>query len=41
MNNFVDEIQKVRSVEKEIALTNSKNSIAFTKKQHLINNIIP
>ena len=32
MNNFVDEIQKVRSVEKEIALTNSKNPIAFTKK---------
>ena len=35
------EIQKVKRIEKEIAFTNSKNIIAFTKKWHIINNTVP
>ena len=39
VNNLTDEIQKVKKIEKEIALNNSKKTIAFTKKWHLADNI--
>ena len=39
--NLIAEIQKVKQIEKEIALTNSKKMIAFTKKWRIINNIVP
>ena len=35
------EIQKVKRIEKEIALTNSKKTIAFTRKWNITNNIVP
>ena len=35
------EIRKVKRIENDIALTNPKKTIAFTKKWHIINNIIP
>ena len=41
INNFIAEIRKVKRIEKEIALTNSEKTIAFTKKWHMINNIGP
>ena len=41
LNNLIAEIQKVKRLEKEIALTNSMNTIAFTKIWLIINNIIP
>ena len=41
INNLIAEIQKVKQIEKEIALTNSKKMIAFTKKWRIINNIVP
>ena len=41
INNLIAEIRKVKRIEKEIALTNSKKTIAFTKKWHIINNIVP
>ena len=39
VNNLTDKIQKVKKIEKEIALNNSKKTIAFTKKWHLADNI--
>ena len=41
INNLIAEIQKVKGIEKEIASTNWKKTIAFTKKWHIINNIVP
>ena len=41
LNNLIAEIQKVKRLEKEIALTNSMKTIAFTKIWLIINNIIP
>ena len=41
LSNFIVEIRKVKMIEKEIALTNSMKIIPFTKKQLIINNIIP
>ena len=41
INNLIAEIRKVKRIEKEIALTNLKKTIAFTKKWHIINNIVP
>ena len=41
INNLIAEIRKVKRIEKEIALTNSKKPITFTKKWHIINNIVP
>ena len=41
INNLIAEIGKVERIEKEIALINSTKTIAFTKKWHIINNIIP
>ena len=35
------ETRKIKRIEKEIALTNSKKPIAFSKKWHIINNIVP
>ena len=35
------EIRKIKRIEKEITLTNSKKTIAFTRKWHIINNIVP
>ena len=32
INNLIAEIRKVNSIEKEIALTNSKKTTAFTRK---------
>ena len=37
-SGVIAEIRKVKRIEKEIALTNSKKTIAFTKKWHIINN---
>ena len=34
------EIRKVKRIEKEIALNESKKTIAFSKKWHLADNII-
>ena len=39
INNLIVEIQKVKRIEKQIVLTNTK-TITFTKKRHIINNII-
>ena len=41
LNNLIAEIRKVKTIEKEIALTNSMKTIAFTKKWLVVNNIIP
>ena len=41
INNPIAEIQKLKEIEKGIVLTNSKKAIAFTKKWHIISNIIP
>ena len=41
INNLIAEIWKVKIIEKQIALTNSKKIIAFTKKWHITNNIVP
>ena len=41
INNLMAEIRKIKRIEKEIALTNSKKTIAFTRKWHIINNIVP
>ena len=41
LNNLIGEIRKIKMTEKEIALTNSMKTIAFTKKWLKINNIIP
>ena len=41
INNLIAEIRKVKRIEKEIALTNSKKTIAFTKKWHIIIKIVP
>ena len=40
-NNLMVEIRKVKRIENDIALTKPKKTIAFTKKWHIINNIIP
>ena len=39
-NNLITEIQKFKSIEKEIALNNSMKTTAFRKKCHLTDNII-
>ena len=41
INNLIAEIRKVKKIEKEIALNSSKKSIAFRKKWHLTDSIIP
>ena len=41
INNLIAEIQKIKRIEKEIALPNSKKTIAFTRKWHIIDNIFP
>ena len=41
INNLMAEIQKIKRIEKKIALTSSKKTIAFTSKWHMINNIAP
>ena len=41
INNLIAEIQKIKRIVKEIALPNSKKTIAFTKKWHITNNIVP
>ena len=40
INYLIAEIRKVKRIEKEIALNNSKKTIAFKKKWHLTDNII-
>ena len=40
-NNLIAGNQKVKIIEKEIALTNLKKTIAFTRKWHILNNIVP
>ena len=40
INNFIAEMQNVRRIEKEIALNNSKKTIAFRKKWLLAGNVI-
>ena len=41
INNLLTEIGKIKRIEKEIALPNSKKTIAFTRKWHIIDNIVP
>ena len=41
LNNLIMENRKVKMIEKEIALTNSMKTIAFSNKWLIINNIIP
>ena len=41
INNQIAEIQNEKEIKKEMVLTNSKKAIAFTKKWHIISNIIP
>ena len=41
INNLIAEIQKIKRIEKEIAPPNSKKTIAFTRKWHIIDNIVP
>ena len=41
INNLIAESRKIKRIEKEIALPNSKKTIAFTRKWHIINNIVP
>ena len=41
INNLIAEIQKIKRIEKEIVLPNSKEIIAFTRKWHIIDNIVP
>ena len=41
INNLIAEIRRIKRIEKEIALPNSKKAIAFTRKWHIINNIVP
>ena len=41
LSNLIAEIRKAKTIEKEIALTNSMKTIPFTKKWLIINNIIP
>ena len=41
MNNLKAEIRKIKRIEEEIALTNPLKTVAFTKKWHMITNIIP
>ena len=41
INNLIAEIGKVKAIEKQIFLTNSKPTLALTKKWHIINSIIP
>ena len=41
INNLIAEFQKIKRIEKEIALLNSKKTIAFTRKWHIIDNIVP
>ena len=40
INNLIAEIRKIKRIEKEIALPNSKKAIAFTRKWHIINIIV-
>ena len=39
-SNLIAEIQKIKRIEKEIALPNSKKTIAFTRKWHITDNIV-
>ena len=41
MNNLIAEIQKIKRIEKQIALPNSKKAIAFTRKWYIVDNIVP
>ena len=41
LNNLIAAIRKVKTIEKEIALTNSMKSMAFTKNWLIIDNLIP
>ena len=41
INNLRAEIRKIKRIEKEITLPNSKKTIALTMKWHIINNIVP
>ena len=39
--NLIVEIQKIKRIEKETVLPNSNKIIAFTRKWHIIDNIVP
>ena len=41
INNLMAEIQKIKRIENEIALPNSRTTIAFTRKWHIIDIIVP
>ena len=38
--NLIAEIQKVKRIEKEFALNNTKKTFAFINKWHLTDNIV-
>ena len=40
IKNLIAEIRKIKRVEKEMSLPNSKKTIAITRKWHIINNIV-
>ena len=40
INNLITEIRSAKAIEKEIAASNSKKTIAFKNKWHVTNNII-
>ena len=41
INNLIAEIRKIKRIEKEIALPNSKKTIAFTREWHIIDSTVP
>ena len=41
INNLIAEIQKIKIIDKEIVLPNSKKTIDFTMKWYIIDNIFP
>ena len=41
IKNLIAKIRKLKGTEKYIALSNSKKIIAFTRKWHIMNNIVP
>ena len=41
INNLIAKIRKLKRIEKYIALSNSKKTIAFTRKWLIMNNIVP
>ena len=41
INNLIAEIQKIKRIEKEVTLLNSKKTIVFTRKCNIIDKVVP